>query len=74
MKFLIDPLDAVVAERQFSILFYTKQDKLGCPPPSYRKGDGSECWTANECLVCWQKYTKIRAMVEMGMIEKKKDE
>ena len=61
----------LIEERQFAILFHHIQDKLGCPPPQYRKGDGSECWTAHECRVCWREYTHLRALIEFGLVEKR---
>ncbi len=62
----------VIADRQFAILFHHVQDTLGCPPPTHRPHlMHKECWNKNECLVCWREYTKTRAMVEFGLLEKR---
>ena len=67
-------LTGALSERAFAILFYSIQDELGCPPPAHRKGnviEGDQCWHRHECLVCWKEYTRLRAMIEFGLVEKR---
>jgi len=73
-KFEIDPLSAILADRQFAIIFHHVQDTLGCPPPTHRPPlMHKECWAKNECLLCWRGYTRTRALVELGLVEKRDD-
>ena len=75
MKFEIDPLDALVADRQFKLLFDAMWEH-DCPPRDFqREGcDVNPYSGANMCLVCWRDYTRIQALLDLGLVSKMGEE
>ena len=75
MKFEVDPLSAIVADRQFQLLFEDAvEDGLHCPPRDFQP----DCWehcrtpqlaTDDTCIKCWRQYTMEQALLDLGLIE-----